>query len=160
LNSPPGHGTVFQLTPPAQPGGAWSESVLYAFTGGSDGDEPTFGPTLDSAGNVYGTTLGGGSAGLGTIFELSPEGQETTLHSFARTDGVSPSGLLRDSRGNLYGTAQAGGTANAGTVFKLTPARNGLLTLRAVPTSHLICEMGCSFARVSAPQMMTVEIRL
>lgn len=119
-NSPPGFGTVFQLTPPAQSGGAWSESVLYAFTGGSDGDSPFFGPIVDSSGNVYGTTTGAGSAGYGTIFELSA-GEEITLHSFSRTDGVIPSGLLRDASGNLYGTAQAGGSANAGTVFKLTP---------------------------------------
>ena len=121
LNSPPGYGTVIQLTPPAKSGGAWTECVLYAFTGGNDGDGPIFGPIVDSSGNLYGTTSGGGSTGFGTIFELSPEGRETTLHSFARTDGVNPSGLLRDARGNLYGTAQAGGTANAGTVFRLTP---------------------------------------
>jgi len=121
LHSPPGDGTVFRLTPPAQSGAPWGESVLYAFTGGSDGAGPSFGPIVDSSGNVYGTTTEGGTAGLGTLFELNAEGQETTLLGFARTDGVNPSGLLRDPNGNLYGTAQAGGTANHGTVFKLTP---------------------------------------
>lgn len=120
VNAPPGFGTVFQLTPPAQSGGAWSESILYAFTGGGDGDSPYWGPIVDSSGNVYGTTTQAGSAGYGTLFELSG-GQEITLHSFSPSNGVTLSGLLRDANGNLYGTAQAGGTANFGTVFKLIP---------------------------------------
>lgn len=115
----PGFGTVFQLRPPDS-SGPWTESVLYAFAGGSDGDSPSYGPIIDSAGNLYGTTSQGGD-GLGNVFELSAQGQETSLHAFTRSDGIEPSGLLRDKSGNLYGTTQAGGNANFGTVFKLIP---------------------------------------
>jgi uncharacterized repeat protein (TIGR03803 family) len=118
--SGPGGGTVYELTPPAQSGGAWTEAVLHSFGHAPDGNSPTFGPIVDSSGNVYGTSTASGSAGLGTIFEITA-GQETTLHSFTATDGVNPSGLFRDANGNLYGTAQAGGTSNNGTVFKLAP---------------------------------------
>lgn len=113
----PGFGTVFQLRPPDS-SGSWTESVLYAFSGGSDGNSPGHGPVVDSSRNIYGTTSGDG---LGNVFEIGAQGQETSLHSFTTSDGVSPSGLLRDKNGNLYGTTQAGGAANFGTVFKLTP---------------------------------------
>jgi uncharacterized repeat protein (TIGR03803 family) len=116
----PGGGTVFQLTPPAESGGDWTESVLFAFTV-NGGNSPGFGPTIDSSGNLYGTTTLGGPNGLGNLFELNAEGHGTTLHSFTRTDGINPSGLLQDKNDNLYGTAQSGGTTNFGTVFRLTP---------------------------------------
>jgi uncharacterized repeat protein (TIGR03803 family) len=85
---------------------------------------------MDTAGNLYGTTLYGGTSGVGTVFELSPSGTETVLHNFAasHTDGYYPyAGLLRDTTGNLYGTAQSGGAKGLGTVFKLSP--NGTETL-------------------------------
>ena len=60
------HGAVFKLTPNTH--GGWTETVLYSFTGGSDGNGPECGVTLDSAGNIYGTTLLGGAFNDGTVF--------------------------------------------------------------------------------------------
>jgi len=119
----PGQGTIFKL----QPDG--TETVLYAFQGGSDGDGPEAGLIADSAGNFYGTTYLGGSTGGGTVFELEPNGTETVLYTFqGGNDGFSPeAGLIADSKGNFYGTTYAGGTAGVGTVFKLAP--NGVETV-------------------------------
>src|SRR5690242_14411570 len=90
-----GHGTVFKLTPPAAEGENWTESVLYAFTGGTDGGEPHGGGLVfDQQGNLFGTTSGGGTgvcpgfAGCGTVFELSPpvggvgSWTETVIYNF------------------------------------------------------------------------------
>lgn len=117
INGQPGCGTVFKVTPKG------NESVLYAFQGGHDGSFPFAGLIADAAGNFYGTTSQGGSAGAGTVFEISPNGQESVLLAFdGRSGGANPFGsLVIDSRGNLYGTTAAGGSANAGTVFKLKP---------------------------------------
>ncbi len=97
--------------------------VLYTFLGDpTDGSGPYAGVTLDTSGNLYGTTEGGGSAGLGTVYKLSTSGQETVLHSFVGgTDGSNPySGVTIDSAGNLYGTTYYGGLSNAGVVWKIT----------------------------------------
>ena len=116
-----------------QPAEAQTETVLYSFcapTGCPDGSNPRADLVMDTAGNLYGTTLYGGTSGVGTVFELSPSGTETVRHSFAasHTDGHYPyAGLLMDTTGNLYGTAQSGGAKGLGTVFKLTP--NGTETL-------------------------------
>ena len=110
---------MFKLTPDGV------ESVLHAFKG-DDGSNPSAGVIADSAGNLYGTTVGGGKYGTGTVFKLTPDGKETVLHSFANDtivslDGVGPSaGLIADRSGNLYGTTENGGPSGAGTVFKLT----------------------------------------
>lgn len=104
------------------------ETVLHSFgkPGSSDGSQPAASLARDSAGNFYGTTLGGGTHNDGTVFELAANGQETVLHSFAGTDGLEPSaGLTLDSQGNLYGTAVFGGTGTecgggCGLVFKLS----------------------------------------
>ena len=101
-------GTVFQVRP--SPGGIWTESTIYSFTGGSDGGAPEAVMTLDAEGNLYGTTQvgGSGSCNCGTVFELSRSASglwtETTLHSFAGgTDGASPryTNLVFDAAGNL-----------------------------------------------------------
>jgi|HubBroStandDraft_6_1064221.scaffolds.fasta_scaffold172700_1 uncharacterized repeat protein (TIGR03803 family) len=109
-------------------------SVLYNFTyftGSGDGQQPLGTLTLDSAGNLYGTTIGGGAANFGTVFELDSAGTETVLYSFTGgVDGASPAaGLVRDTAGNLYGTTEAGGTgvcggSACGTVFVVDSAEH------------------------------------
>ncbi len=126
------YGTVFELT---ESSGWRVEKVLYSFTGGTDGGDPTGGLLLDAAGNLYGTTNFGGSFGLGTVFELTSSG-ETVLHSFAGgpSDGAAPyAGVIMDNRGNLYGTTLEGGSSSncsngCGTVFELTPNGRGAWT--------------------------------
>ena len=120
-------GTVFKL---ARSGNGWTESLLYSFTGGSDGDFPYNGVAFDSAGNLYGTTSEGGSYGYGTVYELSPSGSgwtETTLYSFTGgDDGVNPIGSVAiDAPGNLYGTASSGGSGGVGTAWELSPSNGG-----------------------------------
>ncbi len=97
------------------------ETVLYSFTGGAGGGSPYAGPIRDSAGNLYGATLFGGTAGLGTVYELDTAAQETVLYSFPNgTDGSNPSaGVIRDSTGSFYGTSASGGAAGGGVVYKL-----------------------------------------
>jgi uncharacterized repeat protein (TIGR03803 family) len=117
-----GYGTVYELAPPAQPGGAWTETVLHAFTGvGSDGYDPIVGLVQDSQGNLYGSTVHGGANDYGTVFMLTPAGQEAWVYGFAGgSDGSDPSGLTTpDSQGNLYGTTQQGGEYGCGTVFQV-----------------------------------------
>src|ERR1039457_3038603 len=115
-----GAGVVYKLDP------AGNETVLYSFTGGADGSNPFAGVIRDSAGNLYGTTDGGGSANAGVVYRLDAAGNETVLYSFMYgADGGYPwAGVIRDSAGNLYGTTTVGGTANAGVVYKLDPAGN------------------------------------
>ena len=113
-----GNGTVFKLTP------SGTETVLFSFAGGSsDGANPEGGVIQGSDGNFYGTTLQGGASGLGSVFELTPGGTETILHTFAggSSDGANPSAnLVQGSDGNLYGSTGAGGTSGNGTFFKVT----------------------------------------
>ena len=118
-----GSGTVFKIT------AGRTGTVLYNFTGGSDGGQPFSGLLRDDAGNLYGTTNEGGAAGCfglgcGTVFEVTPDGIETVLHAFAGgADGENPVGsLVRDSEGNLYGTTGQDGAGCCGTVFQLTPS--------------------------------------
>lgn len=118
-----GNGVVFKLDT------AGTETVFYTFTGAADGANPWAGSLLrDSAGNLYGATVFGGSHRAGVIFKLDTSGTEMVLHEFTRgADGAFPrGGLVQDSEGNLYGTAEEGGTgANCcGVVFKLDPAGN------------------------------------
>lgn len=113
-----GAGVVFKIDP------AGNETVLYTFTGGNDGGFSSAGVSRDLAGNLYGTTDGGGTAGLGVAFKLDPSGHETLLHTFTRgLDGDQPdfSGLILDEAGNLYGTTAFGGAGGIGVVFKLDP---------------------------------------
>jgi uncharacterized repeat protein (TIGR03803 family) len=116
-----GCGTVFELV---NSSGGYAENVLYSFTGtAGDGGNPYASLIMDSSGNLYGTTTGGGAAGDGTVFELinsSGSYTENVLYSFAGGDGSFPyAGLTMDSSGNLYGTTYGGGAYNAGTVFEL-----------------------------------------
>lgn len=118
-----GCGTVFQLTPLL--GGGWSESVVYNFGNGSDGQIPV--GLLFHGGNFYGVAQKGGQYSEGMVFELNPKTWiETDLHDFPMpttggVDGAVPTvGLTVDSAGNLYGTTSQGGTYNYGIVFELT----------------------------------------
>jgi uncharacterized repeat protein (TIGR03803 family) len=112
------------------------QTVLYTFSTQEDGDGLYGGLTRDAAGNLYGTTEGGGDltacdgVGCGTVFVLDPQGRKKTLYNFkGGTDGRNPySGVIRDSEGNLYGTTSLGGNPEAncgdddygcGTVFKV-----------------------------------------
>jgi uncharacterized repeat protein (TIGR03803 family) len=120
-----GCGTVFKL---AKDG---TETVLYAFKGGSDGAYPAGGVIADAKGNLLGTTDFGGSANLGTVYKLAKDGSESVLHAFtggSTGDGGEPAATLTaDAAGNLYGTTIIGGSIDncgtgpygCGTVFKL-----------------------------------------
>ncbi|MFZ0313832.1 MAG: choice-of-anchor tandem repeat GloVer-containing protein [Candidatus Korobacteraceae bacterium] len=116
-----GCGAVYKVAPS---GGGWTETVIYSFQGGNDGQTPSGGLSFDSAGNLYGATAQGGSSGDGTIYELSPSGSgwtETILHNFQGSDGIGPGGtLIADHSGNLYGTAGSGGANNGGVVFEMS----------------------------------------
>jgi uncharacterized repeat protein (TIGR03803 family) len=112
-----GFGTVFKVTP----GG--TETVLYSFAGGSDGEHPYASVVQGSDGNFYGTTYQGGSSGYGTVFKITPSGTETVLYTFAggSSDGANPEGgVIQGSDGNLYGNTLQGGASGDGIVFKLT----------------------------------------
>ncbi len=115
-------GTIFKLS---HGGGGWSFTTLYNINGtGPCGVRDTL--TLDSAGNLYGTTYCDGAYGYGSIFELTPSGGSyafTDLHDFTNgDDGSYPNGnLVLDAQGNLYGTTFGGGADGGGVVFEVTP---------------------------------------
>lgn len=124
-----GEGVAYELSPS---GGGWTEQVLYSFTGNPDGSsqdgaKPYGGLIFDAAGDLYGTTIQGGSCWpCGTLFELSPSSgnwTETILHDFnIENDGSCPVGtLLMDPQGNLYGT-DGGCDAPEAQIFELTPS--------------------------------------
>jgi uncharacterized repeat protein (TIGR03803 family) len=124
---PIGCGTVFELTP-TNSGRTWTETVLYAFQGGSDGEEPEGSLVFDSAGNLYGTTSAYGYIGKGTMFQLSPPAQqggawsETVIYRFSGyNDGFFPVGLIIDQQGNLYGEEPGYPEGSYGDVFELSP---------------------------------------
>lgn len=124
-------GIVFKLSrTSATPGGpeVWSEKILYNFgTTSADGAYPGGGVILDSAGNLYGTTIAGGfGCGCGVVFKLSPTAhgawKYTLLHTFQGTDGAQPdANLTLGPDGKLYGTTATGGPYGGGVVFQLTP---------------------------------------
>jgi hypothetical protein len=127
------YGTVYQLTPPSSGGTLWTETVLYRFTGGADGANPTYTGKLvfDRSGALYGTTQNGGNYGYGTVYKLTPPPggtmwSLTTLYSFmGGSDGRNPiSGVIFDRDGALYGAAHRG-TSGYSTVYKLTPPPTG-----------------------------------
>jgi len=132
-----GCGVFFELSP--QQDGSWTETRLYAFcseSGCADGEEPATGPLVrDVAGNIYGTTIFGGTSRscnggtCGVVFKLDGSGKETVVHNFTGgVDGASPrTGLAMDAAGSLYGVALQGGDnkcnppSGCGTVFRIVP---------------------------------------
>lgn len=141
-----GCGVVFELSLQAADG-SWTEKILYSFQGGNaDGAAPNGSLVFDSAGNLYGTTLGGvGTPGGGTVFELSPQSegnwQEAVLYTFADSrNGYEPyAGVIFDAAGNLYGTTAYGGASpcdsnSCGTVFELSPQSGSGWTERVLHT--------------------------
>jgi len=123
-----GNGSVFKLIRSKVPGAAWTEQVLYSFGTGTDGTNPVSGVSLDSTGNLYGTTSAGGTYGYGTVFQLAPSGTswtENTLHEFELLNdgGIPYAGIVLDHTGNLYGATTdggAGGSEGGGTIFEMT----------------------------------------
>jgi uncharacterized repeat protein (TIGR03803 family) len=117
-----GCGTVYSITP------SGTETVLHNFKGGEDGASPSARPIVRD-GTLYGTTpiRGGGcrqihTRGCGTVFSITPSGQETVLYRFTGSpDGAGPSGRLLNVNGTLYGTTGGGGAYNNGTVYSITP---------------------------------------
>ncbi len=122
-----GCGVVYKLT---ASGNSWTESVVYQFTGGNDGDTPNAGVVFDQQGNLYGTTTSNGKYLYGSVFQLTPSPTgwtENTIHAFAGlADGAYPGGLTEDNSGNLFGITTAGspGENTGGTVFELRPSGN------------------------------------
>ncbi len=128
--------TVFELKQNVS--GVWVPTVLFTFNpanAATQGSNPVGTPVLDSAGNIYGTTLTGGANNAGVVFKLSPAQTgpwvETVLFSFGGNaqygpNGATPfAGVVLDSSGNIYGTTQAGGLKGAGTVYELVAPTNG-----------------------------------
>ncbi len=128
-----GCGVIYKLT---SANGSWTESVLYSFSGGSDGGNPFAGVVFDAAGNLYGAAATGGNLncnapyGCGTVFQLASSGSnwtENLLHTFQNgSDGASPQGgVIFNASGDLYGTTPSGGWEGGGTVFTLVPSGGG-----------------------------------
>lgn len=114
-----GCGTVFSITP------SGTESVIHAFGGPGDGENPV-GGLISVNGVLYGTTESGGKKNSGTVFSITSSGAEMVIHSFgASRDGAQPLGALTDVNGTLYGTTSQGGTVcsiGCGTVFAIAPS--------------------------------------
>jgi uncharacterized repeat protein (TIGR03803 family) len=116
LGGSAGLGAVFRFAPDER-----KEAVVYSFAGGTDGQTPSAG-LVRIGRHVYGTTAGGGAAGLGTVFSVDLDtGSETVLHAFSGTDGAQPLGALAYTGCKLYGTTFAGGATGNGTVFEIDP---------------------------------------
>ncbi len=143
----PGCGVVFTLDV------AGNQTVLYTFTGGTDGGIPFAGVIRDAKGNLYGTTSSGGSGTLpaGTVFKLDNTGQETVLHSFCSAtncaDGDTPYAPVIGYAGNLYGTTAGGGEfcveyGGCGVVFRVDRAGNETVLYNFCPNGYGNCTDG------------------
>lgn len=112
-----GAGTAFQIAPDG------SETVLHVFGDQGDGQIPYAGLAADAHGRMYGTTIGGGAFGYGTIFKVTTGGKETVSYSFTGgSDGAEPyNSLILGKNGTFYGTSVSGGDWNEGTVFAFEP---------------------------------------
>ena len=117
MGGTPNLGTVYSISKTG------NYTSLYSFLGNpGDGQYPYGNVSFDKSGNLYGTTLGGGTDNAGTVFKLG-KGSDVILHSFARTggDGINPYAGLLYLKGNFYGTAE-GGNLNGGVIFEITPS--------------------------------------
>jgi uncharacterized repeat protein (TIGR03803 family) len=124
-------GTLFELFQEAD--GTWEHGVVHQFVGNPDGSNPSSTIVFDAQGHPWGTTVYGGAAKAGTVYELLPETGEYVFHSFALngTDGGLPyAALTTDAAGNLYGTTAFGGThststsgTTGGTVFEIVTTK-------------------------------------
>ena len=136
-----GSGTVFQLSPTTN---GWMHTVLYSFTGGADGGEPYKGVTLDSAGNLYGTAVTGGSGscegGCGVVYKLTKTNSggtwtQTVIHAFTGGDDGSGPGsrvTVDGSSGNVYGMTPTGGAYGLGTIYKIHQLQGETWALRVI----------------------------
>src|SRR5579864_4352248 len=150
-----GCGLIFQLTPTSS--GPWTENILYTFTGRSDGGIPSGALSIDTKGNLFGTTTVDGSSNGGTVFEFSPLAGTWTLSTLFSFDGsvgsetgLNPDGgVILDPAGNLYGTALCGGfavrpktwspcAAGFGTVFQLSRGADGVWTEQVLVRFHTV----------------------
>jgi uncharacterized repeat protein (TIGR03803 family) len=117
-----GGGTAFELT---HTGGGWTETILHQFGNTGDGSRPLHSVVLDSAGNAYGTTSGGGEYGYGSVFQLVHSGSgwtENVLYNFAGDIGNAPSnGVILDPAGNLYGATMQSRSSGP-VIFELSPS--------------------------------------
>jgi len=161
-----GSGSIFKIDPTGK------VTTLYTFKGAPDGYWPLQ-VVLDPEGNLYGTTLYGGTGtcsngaytGCGTVFKLAATGEETILHSFTGSpDGSWPNGLIRDTKGNLYGTTYLGGSASGtcfgtgcGTVYKIDPTGKETILHRfddkadgGLPLANLLLADGVLYGTTAA----------
>lgn len=125
-----GIGTVYKLT---NYQGTWTYSQLYSFFPRPDGQYPRGELIFDATGNLYGTTVYGGTNDLGSVYELSPgsggKWTERIIYSFNGTYGQTPEGpVAMDAVGNLYGLTNSGGAHSEGTAIELTPNSSGTWT--------------------------------
>jgi hypothetical protein len=131
-------GTVYELSPPQEPNGAWTEIVLFNFPSdlSYEGGQPAGGLVIDARGNLYGVTTYGAPTGLnGVIYQLAPPTAkggawtQTILHSFQSSAYLPYSGLVADKKGDFYGTTEYGGAGSCengggsgcGTIYRLSP---------------------------------------
>jgi uncharacterized repeat protein (TIGR03803 family) len=168
-----GYGVVFQLVPNSN--GTWTENVLHSFNG-TDGYDPLSSVIFDQAGNLYGTTIGGGNLvcgldfnGCGVLYKLTPNSDgswsESTIHAFCSQqgcrDGWWPHGnLIFDQAGNLYGTTEAACSPNHGSngcpgaVYKLSPNADGSWSESVL---HHFCSWGRTCKDGEAPGFLTMD---
>ncbi len=125
-------GTVFEVA-----AGTHSATTLATFTG-ANGANPAAGLILDAAGDLFGTTEDGGSAGQGTVFEIAAGSSSiTTLAAFAGSNGANPvAGLTLDAAGDLFGTTTEGGAADDGTAFELLRGATSITVLATFTGSN------------------------
>ncbi|MBV9992576.1 MAG: hypothetical protein JOZ72_14955 [Alphaproteobacteria bacterium] len=171
------HGAVFALQ---LSGGVWSEKVIHDFAGATtDGQNPTSSMWMDGSNNIFGTTLHGGSASKGFVFELTPgmnqwtnAWTETAVYNMCWTavakcpDGNLPTGLIMDGSGNIYAAAELGGNginpSGGGTFFKLDNpggcTEGGVATFWCLTVIHNFCTAAnCTDGYIPAATTNPVE---